>query len=260
MTNLRLTKPIVFIDVETTGLNTQQDRIVDICMTKIYPGGKEESLGSLINPCMPIPFESTQIHGIKDADVDGKPTFKEFAPKLFDFIKDCDLGGFGLIKFDLLVLESEFKRVGINYSKDGNQIVDVQSIYHKLEPRDLGAAYSKYCGKPLERAHRAHIDVKATIDILESQLEQHDILPRDISGLHEFSNPRDPTWIDSDGKFVWFREEAVINFGQHKGKTLRDVSKNTPDYFQWIISKDFSPNVKKIAEEAIKGKFPSSNS
>lgn len=134
MTNLHLAKPIAFIDVETTGLNTQQDRIVDICITKIYPDGKEESLSSLINPCMPIPIESTQIHGITDADVDGKPTFKEFAPKLSDFIKGCDLGGFGLIKFDLQVLESEFKKAGITYSKDGKQIVDVQRIYHKLEP------------------------------------------------------------------------------------------------------------------------------
>jgi DNA polymerase-3 subunit epsilon len=255
MTSLQLTKPIAFIDVETTGLNTQQDRIVDICAIKIHPNGTEETLKSVINPGIPIPIESTQIHGLTDIDVKEKPTFKEFAQKLIDFIDGCDLGGFGT-KFDLSVLESEFKRVGVTYSIEGRQIVDVQRIYHKLEPRDLNAAHLRYCGKPLENAHRAHIDVRATIDVLESQLGQHDMLPRDISSLYEFCNPKDPTWIDDDGKFAWFDGKAIINFGKNQGKTLEFVSKNDPSYFQWIITKDFSAKVKDIAKDAINGKFP----
>lgn len=255
MTSLKLTRPIAFIDIGTTGLNTQQDRIIDICVIKIHPNGTEEKLNSVINPNIPISIESTQIHGITDTDVKGKPTFEEFAQKLIDFIDDCDLGGFGT-KFDLSFLESEFKRAGINYSREGRQIVDVQIIYHKLEPRDLNAAHLKYCGKPLENAHRAHIDVRATIDVLESQLRQHDILPRDISSLYEFCNPKDPTWIDDDGKFAWFEEKAIINFGAHRGKTLEFINKNHPDYFNWIISKDFSAEVKEIVKKAINGKFP----
>lgn len=255
MTNLHLTKPIAFIDIETTGLNTQQDRIVDICIIKIHPNGTEEMLNSVINPNIPIPIESTQIHGITDADVKEKPTFEEFAKKIIDFIDDCDLGGFGT-KFDLSVLESEFKRVGINYLREERQIVDVQIIYHKLEPRDLNAAHLKYCGKSLENAHRAHIDARATIDVLESQLGQHDILPRDVSGLYEFCNPRDPTWIDDNGKFAWFEGKAIINFGKNQGKTLEFVSKNDSSYLLWIINADFSAKVKDIARNAINGKFP----
>ncbi|MBI3190633.1 3'-5' exonuclease [archaeon] len=256
MKNLQLIKSVVFIDVETTGLNTQQDRIVDICITKVKPDGNEESLSSLINPGIPIPIESTQIHGITDVDVAEKPTFRDIAPEIFNFIQDCDIGGFGISKFDLFVLESEFKRAGINYSRQGKQIIDVQTIYHKLEPRDLSAAYTKYCGKSLENAHRAHIDVRATIDVLESQLEQNGDLPRDVIGLNKFCNPKDPTWIDDDGKLAWFKGEAIINFGVHKGKTLEFMYKNEPGYLQWIISKDFSPKVKGMAENGIKGKFP----
>lgn len=244
------------IDIETTGLNAQEARIVEISIIKIFPNGKEGTLSSLINPNIPIPIESTKIHGITDADVQGKPIFKEFAQKVIDFIDGCDLCGFGIMRFDLLVLESEFKRAEIDYSKKERKIVDVLNIYHKVEPRDLSSAYLKYCGKSLGDVHRADIDARATIDILESQLERHNILPRDIFNLHEFCNPKDPLWIDDDGKLRWCNRKAVMNFGKHEGKTLEDISKNEPDYLQWIISKDFSPEVKGIIEEAIKGKFP----
>lgn len=256
MTSLQLTRSIAFIDIETTGLNPRQDRIIEICVIKIHPDGTEEILNSLINPTIQIPIEATQIHGIKNEDIKGKPNFNEFAQQLINFIDNCDLGGFGT-KFDLSFLESEFKRAGIIYSEEGRHIVDVQRIFHTLEPRDLSAAHLKYCGKPLENAHRAHIDVKATINILESQLEQHDILPRDVFSLHEFCNPRNPLWIDNDGKFAWFEREAIINFGnKYKGKTLEFVSKNDSSYLQWIINSDFSSKVKEIAKDAMNGKFP----
>lgn len=238
MTNLQLTRPIVFIDLETTGTNKQQDRIVEICVIKINPNGTEETLKSVINPKIPIPVESIQIHGIKDIDVQGMPTFEEFSKKLIDFIEGCDLGGFGT-NFDLTVLECEFKRSGINYSREGRKILDVKLIYNKLEPRDLSSAHLKYCGKILENAHRADVDVRATIDVLESQLEQNSILPRDISNLCEFCNPIDPSWIDSDGKFAWFDGKAIINFGKHQNKTLEFMSKSDISYLQWIINTDF---------------------
>lgn len=255
MTSLKLTRPIAVIDIETTGLNKQEDRIVDICVTKILPNGEEKTLNSLINPTIPIPFESTKIHGITDADVQGKPTFKEFAQKIINFIDKCDLCGFG-IKFDLAFLESEFKRAGVSYSEEGTEILDVQHIYYKLEPRDLSAAHLRYCGKPLENAHKAHVDVRATIEILESQLKQYDALPRDISGLRKFCNLKNPLWIDDDGKFTWSNGKTIINFGVHQGKTLEFISKDKPDYLKWILSTDFSSEVKNIVREAIEGKFP----
>ena len=255
MKNLKLTRPIAFLDIETTGVNKQNDRVIDICIIKIFPDGREEILDSLINPEIPIPSEATEINGIKDIDVQGKPTFKEFAPKIINFIDNCDLCGFNIIGFDLHLLESEFKRVGINYSNEGRKVIDVLRIYHKLEPRDLISAHLKYCGKVLENAHRAKVDVRATINVLESQLEKHDDIPY-VSELHEFCNPKDPSWIDNEGKLIWYNNEAIINFGKHSGKTLEHIQKNELDYLQWIMSNDFSSDVKRIIENAINGDFP----
>lgn len=256
MKKLNLKRPIAVIDIETTGINKQNDRIIEICITKVFPDGKEETLSSLINPEIPIPSDATEIHGIKDTDVQGKPTFKEFAPRIISFIDNCDWCGFNVIGFDLSFIESEFKRVEIDYSNEGRKVIDVMRIYHKLEPRDLSSAHLKYCGKALEKSHRANVDVKATINILESQLEKNGHLPCDVSELHEFCNPKDPSWIDNEGKIIWSNGKAIINFGGHMGKTLEDMQKNELGYLQWIISKDFSPEVKSIVEDAIKSKFP----
>ncbi|MCD4666665.1 3'-5' exonuclease [archaeon] len=256
MKNLNLKRPIAVIDLETTGVDRQNDRIVEIGITKIFPDGKEEILDSLINPEIPIPSEATEIHGIKDTDVQGKPIFKEFAPKIISFIDNCDWCGFNLIGFDLYLLESEFKRAEINYSSEGRKVIDVMRIYHKLEPRDLSAAHLKYCEKTLENAHRVNADIKATIDVLESQLEKHKDLPRDVSELDEFCNPKDPSWIDSEGKIIWSNNEAVLNFSGHKGKTLEYMQKNEMGFLLWVMSKDFSSEVKMIVKNAIEGKFP----
>ena len=256
MEKLNLQRPLAVLDVETTGLNKQNDRVIDICIKKIFPNGKEELLDSLINPEMPIPSETTKINGIKDIDVQGKPTFKEFAPKIISFIDNCDWCGFNIIGFDLQLLESEFKRAEINYSNEGRKVIDVLRIYHKLEPRDLSSAHLKYCGKVLENAHRAKVDVRATINVLESQLEKHDDIPCDVSELHEFCNPKDPMWIDSEGKLKWNNGKAIINFGIHSGKTLENMQKNEVGYLKWIMNKDFFLDVKKIVSEAIKGNFP----
>jgi len=255
MTSLQLTRPIAFIDTETTGLNDQEERIIDICVIKILPSGEEETLHSLINPTIPIPVESTKIHGIVDADVQGKPTFKEFAQKILDFIENCDLCGFST-KFDLSFLESECKRAGVTYSKEGRCILDVQHIYYKTDPRDLGAAHLKYCGTPLENAHRAQSDVRATINVLEAQLNQHKELPRNVSGIHEFCNPKNPLWVDDEGKFIWSKGEATMNIGKYQGKTFEWVVQNDLSYFTWMIDADFSPEVKDIVGKAIKGEFP----
>ena len=160
------------------------------------------------------------------------------------------------VRFDLEILGAEFKRAGINYQKGDSIVLDVKQIHFKLDPRDLSSAYLKYCGKKLENAHKAESDVKATIEILEAQLTQHNELPNDVSALEQFSNPRDPSWIDNVGKIKWHNGKAVINFGQHQGKTLEDLAKNTPDYLQWMTKTDFSSEVKDIINEALEGRFP----
>jgi len=256
MVTLTLRAPIAFIDTETTGVNPQQDRIIEIGIIKIHPDGREEFLSSLINPGIPIPPDAIKIHGITDADIAGKPSFREFAPKLFEFIKDCDLGGFEIKRFDLPLLETEFQRAGILYSRKEKLIVDVLTIYHEFEPRNLSAAYKKYCNKELEGAHRSEVDVRATVDVFKSQLEQHEKLPKDILGLHEFCNRKDPNWVDSDGKFIWVGDTIVINFSKHKGRTLEDMGKNEIGFLNWIISNDFSLEVKEITKNALNGRFP----
>lgn len=258
MISLELKRPLAVIDIETTGLNKQEDRIVDICIIKIHPDGNQETLKSLINPTILVPIESTKIHGIKYEDVKDKPTFKEFAKDIINFIKDCDLCGFE-IKFDLDFLESEFKRVGYDYSKDDRVILDIKQIYFKLEPRDLSSAYSKYCGKELRENHKAENDVKATIEVLEAQLKQHSELPHDINALQKFCSPRDPSYIDEEGKFIWYNGKATLNFGTHQGKTLEFLSNNERDYLKWITTANFSSEVKLIVNEAIEGKFPEPN-
>lgn len=256
MINFSLKRPIVFIDIESTGVNPKQDKIIELGAIKIYPDGREEFLSSLINPGIPIPPDSIKIHGITNVDVSKKPSFKEFAPQLFEFIKDCDLGGFAINRFDLPILEAEFQRAEIPYSRKEKLIIDVLAIYHEFEPRDLSAAYKKYCNKKLEGAHRSNVDVRAAVDVFKSQIEQHKELPKDIEGLHLFCNKKDPKWIDSDGKFIWVEDAGVINFSKHQGRTLEDMKKNEAGFLNWIISKDFSPEVKKIAEDALKGIFP----
>lgn len=257
MTTLKLTRPITFIDIETTGLDAREGhRIVEICLIKINPDGTEETLSSLINPAMQIPFDATKIHGITNEDVKGKPTFNELAPKIIDFIDNCDLGGFNT-KFDLGFLEAEFRSAGIKYSEEERTVLDVQRIFHTLEPRDLSAAHLKYLGKPLEGAHRSDKDVRATIEVLEAQLKQHAHLSREVVGLHEFYNPRDPAWIDKEGKFIWFEGKAHLNFGnKFKGKSLEFVSKIDPSYLQWMLIANFSTKVKEIVQNALDGKFP----
>ncbi len=253
--NIKITKPVVFIDVETTGLDTKSDKIIDITLIKIKPDGTEETINELINPNIPIPKEATEIHGIKDSDVLNKKDFKFHAQKIVEFINGCDLAGFNIIRFDFPILQNELNRCGANLSWN-EKILDLQYLYHKLDPRDLSSAYRKYCNKELGKFHSSHSDAKASLEILEAQLEKHTDLPRDILELIEFSNLKNPNQIDLLGKFLWVNERATFNFGKHKGKTIEEISINEPDYFNWIIDGDFLPDVKQIAKEALSKKFP----
>lgn len=256
MKNLVYDRPIAFIDFETTGLNTAFDRIIELTIIKINPDGTEDFRSVRVNPGIPIPAAATEVHGIKDEDVTDKPRFRQYAKSLRDFLDGCDIAGFGVKRFDLPILEAEFKRANVEFSRQGRRILDVQVIYHNLEPRDLAAAYRKYCNKELKNAHSSGEDVRAAVEILECQLQQHPELPRDIAKLHDYSNPRETNWIDADGKLIWYEGEATIDFGQYKGRSLREVAKTDVGYLDWIVRGDFSSEVKKIASKALMGEFP----
>ena len=258
MKNLKLDRPLVFLDLETTGLNTSRDRIVDITLLKIHPDGREESKTRLINPEMPIPEDAIKVHGITDERVADEATFKQIAKGFREFLEGCDLCGFNIKGYDLPLLEAEFRRVGVEFSRSGRCIIDTQVIFHKHHPRNLEAAYDIYCGKKLENSHTSDADARASAEILDSQLEIHDDLPRDMESLHKLCcYPDEANWVDPDGKFIWFEGEAVCNFGKkHRGRRLKDIAVETPDYLLWITRDDFSPEVKRIAIMALEGEFP----
>ncbi|MBA7671970.1 3'-5' exonuclease DinG [subsurface metagenome] len=256
MKHLKLDRPIAFIDVETTGLSPHSDRIVELSILKIHPDGTEEYKSHRVNPGVPIPAEATAVHGITDADVAGESMFQQYAKSVRDFLEGCDIAGFSVIQFDLPCLEAEFARVNVEFSRRGRQLVDSKVIYHQRDPRDLKAAYQKYCGKEMETAHIAEEDAKAAAEVLDGQLEMHEDLPRDVSGLCALCYESDENFIDSEGKFVWAEDGAVLNFGKYEGRLLREVAAEHPDYLEWIIRRDFSAEVKDIAAKAMAGEFP----
>jgi len=259
MKNLKLDRPIVFLDLETTGLNISKDRIVDITLLKVHPGGREESKTRLINPEMPIPEEVIKIHGITDDKVVNEPKFRQIAKSFKEFLNDCDICGFNIKRFDIPMLEVEFRRAEVEFSRSGRRIIDTQVIFHKLNPRNLEAAYLKYCGKKLENSHTSDADARASAEILYAQLESHDELPHDIDGLHQFCcYSEEANWVDQDGKLIWINGEVAVNFGRkYKGTSLKEVSNNDPGLLEWMLRQDFSDEVKDIVSKALIGEFTS---
>lgn len=257
MKNLKLERPIVFVDLEATGKEPSSDRIVELTAMKTDPDGTEEARTVRVNPGIPIPPDATRIHGITDDDVKDEPMFRQYARSLADFLEGCDLGGFGITRYDVPLLKAEFRRAGIEFSTQGRRIIDALTIYHKLDPRDLAAAYRKYCRKELQNVHASETDVRAAAEVLECQLDAHPELPRNVAALHDFCHPASQEDIDADGKFVWSEGEACLNFGKYRGKRLRDIAINTPDYLDWVAMKgEFSEEVKQIAFRALRGEFP----
>lgn len=257
--DFNLTSPIVFFDLETTGVNVQSDRIVEICVAKISPGGEMEVKTKRINPERHIPEESSAIHGIYDADVADAPTFKSVSSSFFLYLEGCDLAGFNIKRFDVPLLVEEFKRSGLDFDIESRKLVDMQTIFHKREPRTLEAAHRYYCGKDLENAHSAEADVIASIDVLQGQLEKYQDLPRDIDALHEYCDQRQPNWIDSEGKFRWMGDVPIVAFGKNSGTSLQDLATNNPGFFKWMLSAAFRKDAMQIASDAIQGKFPVKN-
>lgn len=240
---LNLQRPIIFFDLETTGTNITHDRIVEISIIKVLPSGEEIEKTRRINPEMPIPAEATAVHHITDEDVASEPTFKQVAKSLKEMFTDCDIAGFNSNRFDIPLLLEEFHRAGIVLDMSKTRLVDVQTIYHKLEPRNLTAAYRFYCGKNLDDAHSASADTRATLEVLKAQLERYSELTNDIKSLSEFSSHGRN--VDFAGRLVFNDDnKEVINFGKYKGKIAEDVLRNDPGYYSWIQQGDFQQNTK----------------
>lgn len=235
---LKLERPIAFFDLETTGINVSKDRIVEIAILKIQPDGQQEMKVKRINPEMPIPIESSEIHGIYDKDIADSPTFKQIAKSLYIFLSDCDFGGFNSNHFDIPMLVEEFLRAGIRLDVDDKKLIDVQNIFHKKEQRTLVAGYKFYCDKDLTDAHSAEADIRATYEILEAQLEKYDDLENDVSALHDFSQRK--KLVDLAGRMAYNENDvAVFNFGKHRGVPVADVFAKEPGYYGWLINGDF---------------------
>lgn len=271
---LQLERPLAFFDLESTGKYPDRDRIVEITIIKLYPDGHDTTFSSLVNPTIPIPAEAAAIHGITDAhvrgcrrcetgqyghdgddhDFDPWPTFVDLAPVIAGGLKDCDLAGYNIRRFDVPMLVAEFARTSTPFSLDGRRLVDPCSIFFKREPRDLGAALGFYCGQALDGAHRASADVEATLQVLAGQIVRYEDLPHTVGELHAYC--KDPNWIDDSGRIVWSGGVAVLNFGAHAGIALEQLAQRKRDYLQWILSKDFPTDTKAIVRAALDGSFP----
>jgi len=250
---LKLNKPICFFDLETTGINVTNDRIVEISILKVFPNGNKESYTWRVNPEMKIPATTTAIHGITDEMVANEPTFKELAAKIYDLIKDSDLGGFNSNRFDIPLLAEELLRAEVDFDLKKNVAVDVQTIFHKMEKRTLEAAYQFYCDKDLTNAHSAEADTLATYEVLKAQLDKYENLENDITFLSSFSSHQ--SFADFAG-FVGYNKEGkeIIAFGKHKGKVVEELFKSEPGYFSWIQNADFPKYTKKVLRD-LKGRL-----
>ena len=255
---IKLDRPICVFDLEATGVDPLNDRIVDVCVVRRDPDGTETVYSSLVNPGVPIPAEATAVHHISDEMVASEPRFVDIAPKLLEVFAGADLSGFNASRYDIPLLSAEFKRAGVEWPGTGRRVVDSFVIFQRKERRDLTAAYKFYCGKDLSGAHRAEADARATAEILWSQLDRYPDLPKDVAGLDAWCAQIDPSRVDADGKFVWKAGEAAFGFGnKHKGKTLAEVVRSDRGYISWMIEKgNFSPDVIRICREALEGKFP----
>jgi len=253
---LNIKTPIAFFDLEATGINISTDRIVEISIVKVHPNGKEEILTKRINPTIPIPKEVSLIHGIYDEDIKNEPTFKEVSKELYQFLEGADLAGFNVLKYDIPLLVEEFLRAGIDFDIEKKSLLDAQKIFHMMEKRNLAAAYQFYCGETLENAHSAEADTLATYKVFQAQIERYEgkmaedlqgnklgVIENDVKKLHALLNEK---MVDLAGRFI-FNDDGIecFNFGKHKGKTIEQVIKEEPGYYDWMMKGDFPLDTKR---------------
>jgi DNA polymerase III subunit epsilon len=264
MHSLNLKNPLVFFDLETTGINIAKDRIVELAFLKAMPNGEIDKLAKKINPEMPIPLETSLIHGIYEDDIKDAPTFKQVAKNLAKFLEGCDLAGFNIIRFDVPMLVEEFLRVGVDFQTNNRKLIDAQRIFHLMEPRNLSAAYQFYCGKDLEDAHTAEADTEATFHVLDAQLQKYigvkikdhegnliEPIQNDMTVLHELTASN---MVDLAGRIILKNGVEVFNFGKHKDKPVEKVFQQEPGYYDWMLKGDFPLDTKrKLTEIKLRG-------
>lgn len=254
---MKLSKPLVILDLETTGVWIEKDKIIEIAMIRCFPDGTRSTYVTKVNPGMPIPPEVTEVTGINDADVKDAPRFRDIAQEVFRFLDDCDLGGFNVERFDLPLLERELTECGIKFEWTKRGIYDAQKVYHLHERRDLSAAYKFYCEKDLKDAHSALADTQATLDVLVAQVQKYGNGNDSVEALKEFDYRKRTEFFDSDRKLRWWNGELYMMFGKYARKaSLQEITKTDRPYLEWILKQDFRDDVKDVIEQALEGKFP----
>lgn len=247
-----LSRPLAFFDLETTGLSTTSDRIVELALIRVSPQGDVLERVRRFNPGIPIPPEATAIHGITDEDVADEPPFSAVARSLVELLDNCDLGGFNIRRFDLPMLLAEFKRAGVPFSVAGRRLIDAQTIFHREEPRDLSAAARFYLGREHREAHSALGDIRTSAAVLSAQLERYPGVPRDLDGLHAYCDEVSPFQTEVDRWFLDRDGELVFRRGKHRGEPLSLVARSAPDYLQWMLgADDMDEEVLQVVREAL---------
>lgn len=243
--NLKLTRPLCFFDIESTGTDIAKDRIVEISIFKLFPNGTKETKTWLVNPEVPIPREATAVHGITNEKVAAEPTFKNLSKQLYTLIKDCDLAGYNSDRFDIPLLAEEMLRAGVDFDMKNRLSVDVQTIFHKMEQRTLAAAYKFYCQKELENAHSAEADANATYEVLEAQVARYPELQNNVKFLADFTTRKQ---VADFAGFIVYDDtgDEIFSFGKHKGKKVTSVLEEEPGYFGWMLQADFPLYTKKV--------------
>ena len=250
--SLSLQRPFAVFDLETTGVNVTRDRIVEIAIIKLMPDGTEQEYYRRVNPGMPIPAESTAIHGITDEHVKDEPIFAAIADDVAAFIDDADLAGYNSNKFDIPVLAEEFLRCNHGFDIRARKFVDVQNIFHKMEQRTLAAAYQFYCQQTMQNAHNALYDTRVTLDVFKAQLERYETLSKSVPELSEFTRQGNIEWHDFAGRLAVNENGKIIyNFGKHKGKTVEEIHYSEPGYYGWMLDADFPLYTKQLLKEEI---------
>lgn len=254
---LELTRPIIFFDIESTGLDPERDRIVELAAIKIHPDGTKEEKCKRFNPLVPIPQEATAVHGISDKDVKDEPPFYRVArgPNgIAAFFRDCDLGGFNIVYFDIPLLKKELERADESLDLADVAVVDAMTVFKKREPRDLSAAVKYYCDKEHVHAHAALDDVQMTMEVVQGQLTKYSDMPRTPHEIDQSMRHKDA--VDRLGKLKWINDEVAVGFGMHKGRSLKYLSREEPDYIRWMIQNKVVEDAAKILRDALLGHFP----